>query len=113
MLKQIIQALLVTGITALISWGAHADTIYSLVKPSPALKATEAKKLPEFYKCFRVKTGKNIAPVKASDAVFVAKAPADDATAFDSIDDKTKKVYKCELSEFDHDAKKIRKIKDS
>jgi hypothetical protein len=97
-------ALLVLSLMA----SAHAETIYTLVKPKSDVSQTEAKKLPAFVECHLIKTGKNLAAVKAGDNIFVKAMPKNDETAFDKIDVKGTKVYRCYDAEFNHETKKIK-----
>jgi hypothetical protein len=93
---------------------AKADTLFSTVAPTPAKVADIiSQKLSEFYKCSLIKRGPNFNPVKAGPTIFAVKAPAEDLTAIDRLDDKTVKIYRCELVEINKTNGRLKKIKDS
>ena len=107
--------LFVTGIIYVIfalAGQAHADTVFSTTAPT-SIKVSEitAKKLAEFYKCSLIKRGPNYNPVKAGDTIFTTKAPENDATALEKLDDPKNKVYRCELVEVNGSNGRLRKVK--
>jgi hypothetical protein len=107
---------LITGIIYFIigftSIFAKADTVFSTTAPT-AIKVSEitAQKLAEFYKCSLIKRGPNYNPVKAGDTIFATKAPENDSTALDKLDDPKNKVYRCELVEVNSSNGRLRKVK--
>jgi hypothetical protein len=101
-MKRIIMSLILIGSIS------HAETIYTLVKPKSDVSQSEAKKLPAFVECHQIKTGKNMAPVKTGDNIFVKAMPKGDETAFDKIDTKGTKVYRCVDAEFNKETKRVK-----